>query len=58
MTETEAYKLYDEFLDCEGPVQVAGFYFDASRILKELDPTAYDCGFADWVWDEDVEWDE
>ena len=33
---------YDEVLnDCEGPIMVGGITFDASYILKRLDPTAY-----------------
>lgn len=40
---------YKESLDCEGPVSVAGMKFDASRIIEELDPTAYRCGLVDYV---------
>lgn len=38
---------YDELLDQDGPVRVAGLEFNPSQILKELDPTAYRCGFND-----------
>ena len=44
--QEEAYK---ETLDSDGPVQVAGMTFDASRIIEELDPTAYRCGLVDYV---------
>jgi len=40
---------YKEALDSEGPVNVAGMQFDASRIIEELDPTAYRCGLVDYV---------
>jgi len=40
---------YKECLDSEGPVNVAGMRFDASRIIEELDPTAYRCGLNDYV---------
>lgn len=40
---------YDEMLDSEGDVSVAGLMFEPSRILKELDPIAYRCGFIDYV---------
>lgn len=40
---------YKESLDSEGPVNVAGMQFDASRIIEELDPTAYRCGLVDYV---------
>ena len=38
---------YDEMLNEQGDVMVCGMTFDASRILKELDPIAYSCGFND-----------
>lgn len=56
MDENEAYELYDEWLnDLSGDVEVAGCVFDASRILKELDPIAYQCGFNDWMDAEGIE---
>ena|SRR5579859_4351971 len=39
---------YDEVLDQEGPVEICGLTFDASRIVKELDETAYRCGMNDY----------
>lgn len=57
--EDEAYELYDEWLnEMDGGIEVAGCVFDASRILKELDPIAYRCGFHDWLDFEgiEVEW--
>ena len=49
ISEYEAEERYDELLDDEGPVYVAGMAFSPSRILKELDQTAYDCGLADFL---------
>jgi len=47
-------KQYDEFLDeMTGEVKIGSLTFDASRILKELDPTAYRCGLNDWLGGED-----
>ena len=47
--EYELEQMYDEFLDeCYPTVNVCGYDFDPSRALKELDPTAYRCGFLDW----------
>lgn len=40
---------YCEALDCDGPVKVAGLTFEASQIIRELDPTAYRCGLNDYV---------
>ena len=39
---------YDEILDEQGPVIVAGMEFMPSAILKEMDPTAYRCGLNDF----------
>lgn len=40
---------YDEMLDdVYGTVEIAGYTFDTSRALKELDPTAYRCGLVDF----------
>ena len=47
--EIDDYDAYDESLDSEGTVTVAGMEFYPSHILKELDPVAYSCGYSDWV---------
>ena len=54
--ERELGQEYDECLDSEGPVKVGGLTFYPSRILEEIDPIAYRCGFNDWLDYE--EWDE
>ena len=39
---------YDEMIDeCTEGCSLCSSY-GASRILKEMDPTAYRCGFVDW----------
>ena len=40
---------YDEALDSEGTICVAGIEFYPSRILKELAPVAYRSGYLDWM---------
>jgi len=40
---------YDEMLDGEGDVEVAGLRFSPSDILKNLDETAYNTGYNDWI---------
>lgn len=41
--------IYDDFLDDVYPaVNVAGIEFNVSRILKELDKIAYNCGERDY----------
>ena len=47
--EIDDYGAYDESLDSYGTVSIMGLEFDPSRIIKELDPTAYHCGYNDWV---------
>ena len=48
--DTEDYtEEYDEMLDEEGEVSIAGYSFNPSSALKELDPTAYRCGLLDYV---------
>ena len=47
--ESEFEEQYIGMLDSEGPVSVCGMNFDPSRILRELDPTAYNCGLADYA---------
>ena len=43
-------KAYDEFLDeCYPEVCVAGLKYTTSRVLKEIDPTAYRCGKCDFI---------
>lgn len=47
--EIDDYYAYDNSLDSEGTVNVVGMEFYPSHILEALDPTAYRCGYNDWV---------
>jgi hypothetical protein len=47
--ESNAEQQYDDMLDELYPVEIGGMSFCASRVLKELDPIAYNCGFSDWL---------
>jgi hypothetical protein len=50
LNDYELHKLYDDFLDEVFPeCSIAGGSYCTSRALKELDPIAYRCGFADWL---------
>jgi len=49
---------YREAIDEEGPVIICGMKYTASRILEELDPTAYRCGLNDYVDSIEVSEDE
>lgn len=44
-----AVEMFDDVLDCEGPVTVAGIEFNRSTILKECDPVAYRCYLSDYI---------
>lgn len=49
-TDDELDAMYAEWLDeFDGPVSVAGLTFDASRIIRELDPIAYRVGMTDFI---------
>lgn len=49
-TREELEAVFDERLDEIYPeVEIAGATFSPSRILAEVDPIAYRCGFNDWV---------
>jgi len=43
--------------DIYGDVDVCGHTFSSAYALKELDYTAYRCGFLDWI-DAENEWEE
>lgn len=48
--EIAAHELYDDYLDevCE-EVKIGQLTYLPSRVLKEIDPIAYDCGFNDYT---------
>ena len=50
------YDQYDEMLDdCYPEVEYAGFTCSPSYALKELDPIAYRCGYADYCSNYDLD---
>ena len=54
-TMSEAIEAYDDMLD-----EVHGEFMgmSAARILRECDPIAYRCGFADWADAEGIDTDD
>ncbi|QYC52638.1 SH3 domain protein [Salmonella phage SSBI34] len=46
---------YDDSLDSEGEITVAGMTFWPSDILKNCDPTAYRCGKVDYDSSKDLD---
>ena len=45
-----ALEMYEEMLDdCEGPVRLCGMTYSVSHVLRKIDPTAFRCGFNDYV---------
>lgn len=56
---SEAIAAYEDYLDeVAGPFEIGHLTFDASRVLRELDPIAYRVGFFDWADAEDIETDD
>lgn len=55
LTERELEKQYDDFLnECYPEITIAGIKgYSTARVLKEVDPTAYRVGMADWLADVD-----
>lgn len=53
-TPINAEELYDDLLeDVSGPVCIGGIEYGAPHVLKEVDPTAYRCGFNDFMDEEE-----
>ena len=49
ITENELEEMFDEFIDQMGEVKVGHYTFSGSRVLKQLDPTAYRCELANYA---------
>jgi len=45
----ENVEQYNDLLDCEGAVTVAGMQYNPSQILLRCDPIAYRCGLIDYL---------
>ena len=48
ITESQAREQFDDMLNEEGTVTIAGVTFDRSQILQDMDPIAYDTEFANY----------
>lgn len=54
-TPVDLEQRYRDSIDCTWPeVEVVGLTFAASRVIEELDPTAFRCGVADSIDSENV----
>lgn len=50
LSDSELHELFDSMLDdCYGNVRIASYEYATSHALKNLDETAYRCGFNDWL---------
>lgn len=59
MTRNELLAEYRDMLDeIHADYAVSGITFTASRVLEELDPIAFRCGFDDWLDAEGIDLDE
>lgn len=53
ISESELDQRYRDMLDeVYGEVTIAGLTYQTSDALESVDPTAYRCGFSDWLDDE------
>lgn len=62
MKASDYLEMYNDYLNEEGYVVVGGMEFLPSRVLEEMDPTAYRCGFNDYldfvgVDSDELDWD-
>lgn len=58
-TISETVAAYEDMLDeCYDMPTIAGIEFLPSRILREIDPIAYKCGWIDWCDAEGIDTDE
>lgn len=50
ISDRELYARYDDMLDeCQADIEIGCLSYTASSVLKAVDPTAYRCGFSDWL---------
>jgi hypothetical protein len=50
LSDYDLDKMYQDYLDeTFGDVVIAGISYSCSYAFKEIDPIAYNCGFADWI---------
>ena len=55
--EADLTQKYDNMLDeAYGMIEVGALSWDAHRVLEEMDPIAYNCGYTDYL--DSLEWDE
>jgi len=50
LNERQLEEMYNEMLDdVYGDIEICGYHYPASKALFDVDPTAYRCGFNDWL---------
>jgi len=50
VSESDMETAHDDMLsEVFGEVEICGYKYDAARALREVDPIAYRCGYADYV---------
>ena len=55
----DAVRAYTDMLDeVYGDIEVCGMTYEAGRVLRDVDPVAYRCGFIDWCDAEGFDTDE
>jgi hypothetical protein len=48
-TISESVAAYDDLLNEDGPVTIAGLTYDTAHALDSVDPIAYKCGWLDFM---------
>lgn len=49
-TISESVAAYDDMInEVDGPVVIAGLYYDSAQALNAVDPIAYKCGWIDYM---------
>ena len=48
---------FDDFInECVEEVVIFGMHYQPAKVLREVDPIAYNCEFSDWESSQDEEW--
>jgi len=54
-SENELHDMFDEYIDEVSPVvEIGNLKYTPSHVLKQIDETAYRCGFDDWLDAENI----
>jgi hypothetical protein len=58
LTDSKLHEMYDQALnESYDSIDICGYKYSPAYALEQVDPTAYRCGFVDWLdaWDDITE---